>query len=154
MGVEIERKFLVTDQTFLDPLPGERLVQGYLSHQPRATVRVRIHGEQAWLTLKGENNGARRREFEYPVPVDDARTLLAEMCGAGVIDKTRYRVPCDGLVWEVDVFHGDNQGLVVAELELEHEDQPFQRPAWLGDEVTDDARYYNSALSQMPYVRW
>jgi CYTH domain-containing protein len=154
MGVEIERKFLVRDRGILTGLQGQRLVQGYLSHTPRATVRLRLQGERAWLTLKGENRGAWRREFEYPLPIDDARIMLDEMCPGGVIDKTRYRVPDQHRVWEVDVFHGDNQGLIVAELELTREDESFPRPAWLGEEVTADPRYYNSALSQTPYVLW
>lgn len=154
MGFEIERKFRVSRRDFLDGLTGERLVQGYLSHEVRATVRVRIQGDRAWLTVKGENRGAVRREFEYPMPVDDARVMLDELCPAGVIDKTRYRLPLGDHVWEVDVFHGDNRGLVVAEIELETENEAFQRPDWLGDEVTADPRYYNSALSRTPYAFW
>ena len=154
MAVEIERKFLVKGTDFLDGLDGERLVQGYLSHARQATVRVRVRDDQAWLTIKGETHGARRSEFEYPIPADDAHAMLEEMCPEGVIDKTRYRLPLDGHVWEVDVFHGDNDGLVVAEIELEHEEQPFSRPAWLGEEVTADPRYFNSALSRLPYGRW
>lgn len=154
MGVEIERKFRVTRDDFLDGLSGERLIQGYLSHEIRGTVRVRLQGDRAWLTIKGETRGATRREFEYPIPVDDARVLLDEMCPAGVIDKTRYRLPLDGHTWEVDVFHGDNRGLVIAEIELNHEHEDFTRPDWLGEEVTDDPRYYNSALSRTPYALW
>ena len=154
MAVEIERKFRVTRTDFLDGVDGERLIQGYLRHARQATVRVRVPDDQAWLTIKGETRGARRSEFEYPIPADDARAMLEEMCPEGVIDKTRYRLPLDGHVWEVDVFHGDNHGLVVAEIELDHEDQPFTRPPWLGEEVTGDPRYYNSALSRTPYGRW
>lgn len=154
MGIEIERKFLVKERAFLSELSGERLVQGYLSHQIGATVRIRIQGEHAWLTIKGKNRGAVRSEFEYPVPLEDARAMLAELCEAGVIDKTRYRIPHGDHLWEVDVFHGDNHGLVVAEIELADEAQSFHRPAWLGEEVTSDPRYYNSALSRTPYVHW
>lgn len=154
MGIEIERKFRVRDCGFLDGLSGERLVQGYLAHEARATVRVRLQGEQAWLTVKGRNHGARRREFEYPVPAGDARVMLDELCPEGIIDKTRYRIPAGRHVWEVDVFHGDNRGLIVAEIELEDEQETFPHPPWLGDEVTDDPRYYNSALSRRPYVLW
>ncbi len=154
MGIEIERKFTVRQRAFLDGLSGERLMQGYLSHAVHATVRVRIQGEAAWLTIKGQNQGARRLEFEYPVPLDDAGQMLRQLCPAGVIDKTRYRLPAGRHVWEVDVFHGDNEGLIVAEIELTDDDEPFERPDWLGDEVTDDPRYYNSALSQTPYCRW
>ena len=154
MGIEIERKFTVRQRAFLDGLSGERLMQGYLSHAVHATVRVRLQGEAAWLTIKGQNQGARRLEFEYPVPLDDAEQMLRQLCPAGVIDKTRYRLPAGRHVWEVDVFHGDNAGLIVAEIELADDDEPFERPDWLGDEVTDDPRYYNSALSQTPYCRW
>lgn len=154
MGLEIERKFRVKRRDFLDGCTGERLIQGYLSHEVHATVRVRIHGDRAWLTIKGENRGAVRREFEYAVPVRDARTMLEELCPAGIIDKTRYRLPVGDHVWEVDVFHGDNHGLWVAEIELDAEDEPFHKPDWLGDEVTHDPRYYNSALSRTPYVLW
>jgi len=154
MAVEIERKFRITGIDFLTSFEGERLTQGYLSHDPRATVRLRLQGAQAWLTVKGETRGATRSEFEYPIPAADARAMLEEMCPSGVIDKTRYRVPVGDHIWEVDVFHGDNDGLVVAEVELEHEDQPFQRPPWLGEDVTDDPRYYNSALSRSPYGQW
>lgn len=154
MGIEIERKFTVRHRAFLDGLSGERLTQGYLSHAVHATVRVRIQGQTAWLTVKGQNQGARRLEFEYSVPVDDARQMLRQLCPAGVIDKTRYRLPIGQHVWEVDVFHGDNQGLIVAEIELTDDNEPFEHPDWLGDEVTDDPRYYNSALSQTPYSHW
>jgi len=154
MGIEIERKFTVRQRAFLDGLSGERLMQGYLSHAVHATVRVRIQGGAAWLTIKGQNQGAHRLEFEYPVPLDDAGQMLRQLCPAGIIDKTRYRLPAGRHVWEVDVFHGDNEGLIVAEIELADDDEPFERPDWLGDEVTDDPRYYNSALSQTPYCRW
>lgn len=154
MAVEIERKFRITDADFLTHRDGERLTQGYLSHDPRATVRLRVQGDNAWLTIKGKTRGASRSEFEYPIPRDDARAMLEEMCPEGVIDKTRHRIPVGEHVWEVDVFHGDNQGLVVAEVELDSEDQPFEHPPWLGEEVTGDPRYYNSALSRTPYAQW
>ncbi|MED5388989.1 MAG: CYTH domain-containing protein [Pseudomonadota bacterium] len=154
MAKEIERKFLVNTPGIVDSLPGERLTQGYLSHDKNATVRIRIAGEQAWLTIKGKTVGATRSEFEYPVPVADAQQMLHELCGAGVIDKTRYRLPQGPLCWEIDVFHGDNAGLVVAEIELPDETTPFDRPDWLGDEVTGDPRYYNSALSTLPFCDW
>lgn len=153
MGTEIERKFLVRHTDMLAAVTGTELSQGYLSHTPEATVRVRIQADQAWLTVKGRNEGARRAEFEYPIPVEDARALLA-LCPAGRIEKTRYRLPLGPHVWEVDVFHGDNDGLVVAEVELDHEEEAIQPPDWLGEEVTDDPRYYNSALSQHPYRHW
>lgn len=154
MAVEIERKFRITDVDFLARRAGERLTQGYLSHDPRATVRLRVQGDNAWLTIKGKTHGASRSEFEYPIPTADAHAMLDEMCPEGVIDKTRYRIKVGEHVWEVDEFHGDNQGLVVAEVELDSEDQPFERPPWLGEEVTGDPRYYNSALSRTPYGQW
>jgi len=154
MAVEIERKFRTNGVDFLADQEGERLTQGYLSHDPRATVRLRVQGDRAWLTIKGKTHGASRSEFEYPIPSADAHAMLEEMCPEGVIDKTRYRIQVGEHVWEVDEFHGDNQGLVVAEVELDSEDQPFERPPWLGEEVTDDPRYYNSALSRTPYGQW
>ncbi|MCK0153982.1 CYTH domain-containing protein [Alcanivorax sp. S6407] len=154
MALEIERKFLVRDTGIIDTLAGERLTQGYLSHDKNATVRVRIAGDSAWLTIKGKTEGATRSEFEYPIPVDEARSMLDELCGQGVIDKTRYRQPQGELCWEIDVFHGDNEGLVVAEIELPSEDTPFDKPEWLGEEVTGEVRYYNSALSSTPYKHW
>lgn len=154
MALEIERKFLVRDTGIIDTLPGERLTQGYLSHDKNATVRVRIAGDNAWLTIKGKTEGATRSEFEYAIPVGEARTMLDELCGQGVIDKTRYRLPQGELCWEIDVFHGDNGGLTVAEIELPSEDTDFDKPAWLGDEVTGEVRYYNSALSTLPYKDW
>lgn len=154
MAVEIERKFRTNGVDFLADQEGERLTQGYLSHDPRATVRLRVQGDRAWLTIKGKTHGASRSEFEYPIPTADAHAMLEEMCPQGVIDKTRYRIQVGEHVWEVDEFHGDNQGLVVAEVELDSEDQPFERPPWLGEEVTDDPRYYNSALSRTPYGQW
>lgn len=154
MAQEIERKFLINDPRIVDSLPGERLTQGYLSHDKNATVRVRIAGTRGWLTIKGKTVGATRSEFEYPVPEQDARQMLDELCGAGVIDKTRYRLPQGALCWEIDVFHGDNDGLIVAEIELPSEDTPFDKPDWLGEEVTGDPRYYNSALSSTPFNQW
>jgi adenylate cyclase len=154
MAQEIERKFLIRDPGIVDSLAGERLTQGYLSHDKNATVRVRIAGTTGWLTIKGKTVGATRSEFEYPVPQEDARQMLDELCGAGVIDKTRYRLPQGELCWEIDVFHGDNDGLIVAEIELPSEDTAFDKPEWLGEEVTGDPRYYNSALSTNPYTQW
>ncbi|MDH5857306.1 CYTH domain-containing protein [Lampropedia aestuarii] len=152
MALEIERKFLVTGEGWRSA-PSERLSQGYLCHEPERTVRVRIAGEQAFLTIKGITQGATRQEFEYPIPVADAQSLLA-LCGAGVIDKYRHRFVHAGKTWEVDAFLGDNQGLVVAEIELASEDEVFDKPDWLGEEVTHDARYYNANLSTLPFVHW
>ncbi|TXH88722.1 MAG: CYTH domain-containing protein [Rhodoferax sp.] len=153
MAVEIERKFLVQGDAWRQGVTGVRYVQGYLNRDKARTVRVRIAGTQGFLTIKGESVGATRAEFEYPIPVEDAQALLA-LCEGPCIDKTRYRIPVDGMAWEVDVFAGDNAGLVVAEIELPSEDAPFSRPSWLGAEVTHDARYFNSNLSRQPYAGW
>ena len=156
MGVEIERKFRVRAGWRPDGA-GEEIAQGYLSSVPERTVRVRLRGGRGYLTVKGKNGGAdaaRRAEFEYEIPAADARALLA-LAGPGVIEKERCLVPvADGHTWEVDVFHGENEGLVVAEIELGAEDEPFARPDWLADEVTGDARYYNSSLARTPYRLW
>ncbi len=155
MGVEIERKFLVVGEGWRDQVEDEtRLVQGYLTEDARTTVRVRIHGETARLTLKGASRGISRLEFEYPIPVEDAETLLRELAVSPLVEKTRYRVPHAGHVWELDVFAGANAGLVLAELELTTVDEAFERPDWLGAEVSDDPRYFNVNLARHPYRDW
>lgn len=154
MATEIERKFLVNDTAFLEGASGVRMCQGYLSTRPQATVRVRIQQERAWLTLKGKSEGATRSEFEYPIPPADARAMLDEMCTGGRIEKTRYYLDVPPHTWEVDVFEGENAGLVVAEIELREENEEFIRPDWLGEEVTGDPRYYNSQLLQHPWRHW
>ena len=155
MAVEIERKFLVVGEGWRDQVEDEtRLVQGYLNRDARTTVRVRIHGETAWLTLKGKTQGISRLEFEYPIPVEDAETLLRELAVSPLIEKTRYRVRHGGRLWELDVFAGANAGLVLAELELETVDEHFERPDWLGAEVSDDPRYFNVNLARHPYRDW
>ena len=152
MGIEIERKFLVVGEGWRQGA-GTRYSQGYLNRDAQRTVRVRIAGERAFLTVKGISKGATRSEFEYEIPIGDARQLLA-LADGPVIEKTRRVVEHEGSRWEVDEFFGDNAGLVVAELELESEDQPFARPDWLGPEVTGDSRYYNSSLAAHPYKVW
>lgn len=149
MSKEIERKFLVKDQSFMTQAVGQTdMAQGYLSTDADATVRVRIAGGQAWITVKSRNRNAVRDEWEYPVPADDASSMLRSCCGTRIIEKTRYIVPAgNGLKWEVDVFHGRHDGLVLAEIELPAEDTPFDIPAFIGEEVTGDVRYYNSVLS-------
>ncbi|BCU75452.1 CYTH domain-containing protein [Luteolibacter sp. LG18] len=153
MGVEIERKFLVSGFGWADGSPGARMTQGYLSLDPDRTVRVRLAGEEAWLTIKGRSKGLARAEFEYPIPAAEARELLA-LCTGSVIDKTRHRVEHAGHTWEIDVFHGDNDGLVVAEVEMEAEDTQVELPEWVGAEVSDDTRYLNSRLVQCPFKDW
>ncbi|MGK5093002.1 CYTH domain-containing protein [Deltaproteobacteria bacterium TL4] len=155
MGIEIERKFLIKKD--LDWKPdhgGIRYIQGYLPSANLTTVRIRIAGEKAFLTIKSKTEGASRMEFEYEIPVNDAKTMLAKLCTGPLIDKTRYVLKIDDLTWEVDVFYGDNEGLILAEVELNSEDQHFKRPSWIDKEVTTDVRYYNVNLSQNPYKNW
>jgi len=152
MPLEIERKFLVLGDAWRSA-PHRYLCQGYLNRDKARTVRVRIAGEQAWLTVKGPSSGAVRSEFEYAVPLEDARQMLA-LCGPPLIEKNRYLVHHEGHTWEVDEFLGANAGLVVAEIELESETQAFARPAWIGEEVTQHARYFNSNLATHPYSDW
>jgi len=153
MGTEIERKFLVRDQSVLDGAVGIAYRQGYLSIDPERTVRVRRAGDHADVTVKGLSRGATRAEFAYEVPLEDASALLA-LCHRPIIEKTRYRIDHGGLTWEVDVFEGDNDGLVVAEVELPSAETAVALPAWAGDEVTADARYYNANLVRHPFRDW
>jgi len=152
MGIEIERKYLVIGEDWKQA-PGQRYSQGYLNRDPARTVRVRVVGSQAWLTIKGRNQGATRAEFEYEIPVADGQQLLS-LCEGPLIDKIRRLVPHAGMSWEVDEFLGENAGLVVAEIELSTSDQAFEAPPWLGAEVTEDPRYFNSQLAQHPFSRW
>ena len=152
MGVEIERKFKVADD-FRPTGVGIPMAQGYLSRDPKRTVRVRIAGSRGFLTIKGENRGAVRAEYEYAIPLAEARELLA-LCDAPLVEKTRYVENVGGHNWEVDVFHGANEGLVIAEIELSSETETFPMPMWAGAEVTGDCRYYNAALSAHPYSKW
>lgn len=152
MGSEIERKFLV-DPAWRPPGEGVRFTQGYLSSAPERVVRVRLEGETAKLTIKGKTRGVTRDEFEYEIPASDAPALLA-LCEQPVIEKHRHRIDFDGKTWEVDVFHGDNDGLVVAELELASETEPFAVPPWAIEEVSHDPRYYNANLQKHPYRTW
>ncbi|MGE5622322.1 MAG: CYTH domain-containing protein [Bacillota bacterium] len=154
MGVEIERKFLVAGEGWKTQGQGVLLRQGYLSSSPERIVRVRIEGAAALLTIKGRTVGAARGEWEYPIPLEDAQVFLDSLCERPLIEKYRYRIPYQGLTWEVDEFLGENAGLVVAEVELASEDQPFAKPDWVGDEVTQDARYFNANLLRHPYSKW
>jgi len=153
MANEIERKFRV-DPSWKPADAGTRYEQGYLSSQPERVVRVRVDGTHAKLTIKGTTTGVTRAEFEYEIPLDDATAMLRDLCEKPLITKRRYIVMHDGKKWEVDVFGGDNAGLVVAELELSSEAEAFTRPPWLGEEVSDDPRYYNSNLVKTPYKTW
>lgn len=152
MATERERKFLVVSDGWKAGAVGTRYRQGYLSFQP--AVRVRIAGDQGYLTIKGPLQGMSRPEFEYPIPLEDALLLLETLCHKPLIEKTRYRVPYGGHTWEVDVFEGENRGLVVAELELPSEQPPARWPDWVGEEVSDDPRYANASLVQHPYSEW
>ncbi|MCV2352142.1 CYTH domain-containing protein [Paucibacter sp. Y2R2-4] len=152
MAVEIERKFLVQGEAWKQG-SGQYLNQGYLSRDPARTVRVRIAGESAWLTIKGASVGATRAEFEYAIPLSDAQALL-KLADGPCVEKVRRVVPHAGMNWEVDEFLGANAGLVVAEIELSEESQAFESPSWLGQEVTDDARYFNSQLAARPFSTW
>jgi adenylate cyclase len=153
MGLEIERKFLVRNDSWRT-VEGTPFRQGYLNSNLHRVVRVRTMGEQAVLTVKGLNTGAVRREFEYAIPLADANAMLDDLCERPLIEKTRYKVEFAGHTWEIDEFAGDNAGLVVAELELQSVDEDFEKPDWLGEEVTDDPRYFNSNLVLRPYTTW
>jgi len=154
--IEIERKFLVTSEAFKkEAFTQNRIAQGYLSSVPDRTVRVRLKGDKGFLTIKGVSNesGLSRFEWEKEIPVDEAKELLT-LCEKGVIDKTRFEVKMGIHVFEIDEFYGENEGLIMAEIELESETEPFEKPNWLGEEVTKDNRYYNSYLSKNPYRYW
>lgn len=152
MAMEIERRFLVRGRPW-EGTPGRALVQGYLADRDGVAVRVRIDGAAGWLTVKGPSQGARRVEVEVELPLHEAEQLLA-LCGERVVHKVRHEVVHAGHLWEVDVFEGRNAGLVVAEVELDDEAEAFDRPTWLGEEVTDDHRYANLALAQVPWSAW
>ncbi|MEE8173199.1 MAG: CYTH domain-containing protein [Alphaproteobacteria bacterium] len=154
MAQEIERKFLVAGDAWRALAEGVVYRQGYLSTDVERTLRVRVAGPKGTLTVKGITVGATRTEFEYEIPLTDAEAMLDALCIRPLIEKTRHRIEFDGLVWEVDVFAGDNHGLVVAEVELAREDQAFRLPDWIGEEVTDDPRYYNANLVAHPYKDW
>ena len=147
MPKEIERKFFVSDLSVIAKREGSMIVQGYLSDGPMM-VRVRIIEAEAFLTLKGKKSGIACDEYEYPIPLCHAEELLAHHCGQRIVLKTRYRVPHENLIWEVDVFAGKHQGLVIAEIELESSEQVFSLPEWIGREISDDRRYSNSAMSR------
>lgn len=154
MAIEIERKFLVCGDSWRQGATGTTYRQGYLSLAPERTVRVRIAGDRGILTIKGKTVGMARSEFEYPIPLAEAAQLLDELCLRPLIEKTRYKVPYGGKTWEIDVFSGDNRGLILAEVELDSCDEPVELPPWAGQEVTADPRYYNASLSQSPYRNW
>ena len=154
MPQEIERKFLVRGNGWRDHGAGVPYRQGYLSTVAERTVRVRLIRDKGWLTIKGITVGATRAEYEYEIPADEAGEMLDVLCERPLIEKTRYRIEHQGLIWEVDEFDGDNAGLIIAEVELEEENQTVVLPDWIGEEVTDDPRYYNANLIANPYTTW
>jgi CYTH domain-containing protein len=153
MNLETERKFLVTSDAYRTGAIGIEIAQGYLCTDPGRTVRARLYGDKGFLTIKGRGD-ITRAEFEYAIPADDARHLLEHLCHQPVLTKHRYRIPHAGWIWEVDEFHGANEGLVVAEIELPDPNTRFERPPWVGREVTGDIRYFNSRLSVDPFSTW
>ena len=154
MAEEIEKKFLLADNGWQGLAEGKAYCQGYLNSEKGRTVRVRIIGEQGFLTIKGPNDNGARLEFEYQIPVADAQEMLSRLCLKPLIEKTRYCIPFAGFIWEVDVFKGENEGLLLAEIELAYVDQEFLKPPWIGREVTGDSRYYNANLVRNPFCRW
>jgi adenylate cyclase len=154
MATEIERKFLVKGDQWRALASATLFRQGYLSIDKERTVRIRVAGERGYLTIKGRSSGISRAEFEYEIPLADAEQMLDTLCIKPLIEKRRHRIVYGRHVWEVDEFLGDNQGLIVAEIELGHETENFERPEWIGVEVSNDARYFNSNLSRHPYSTW
>ncbi len=154
MGTEIERKFLLTGDAWRKLAQGVHYRQGYLNSIKERTVRVRTINEKGFLTIKGITVGATRLEFEYEIPKDECNIMLDDLAEKPIIEKSRYKVDFEGFIWEIDEFFGENQGLIVAEVELESEDQKFEKPEWIGEEVTGDPRYFNSNLINHPYTKW
>ncbi len=154
MGKEIERKFLVSGDAWRELAEGTRYRQGYLSTVKERTVRVRTINAKGYLTVKGVSKGITRVEFEYEIPLADANALLDDLCERPLIEKTRYKIPLGDFTWEVDDFDGENKGLILAEVELQDENQSVEIPPWIGAEVSDDPRYFNANLIRNPYCKW
>jgi len=153
MGTEIERKYLVAGTEWKKLAPGKRYCQGYIATVGKPTVRVRVVGEQGYLTIKGASVGSVRSEFEYPIPVEDAEEMLNTLCDRPLIEKIRYKISSQNFIWEVDEFLGENQGLIIAEVELETEHQIVPLPNWIDKQVSDP-KYFNSNLVKHPYSQW
>ena len=153
MGVEIERKFLINREKLDNHYEGERIAQGYFDPDAVPTTRVRIRGDKGYLTVKGRNEGISRPEFEYEIPLGDAEYMIEKFCSKTLV-KDRFLIQHGEHTWEVDVFRGENEGLFIAELELQTENETFIKPDWLGEEVSNDTRYYNSNLINLPYSKW
>ena len=155
MGTEIEKKYLIVNDNWKENADdGIYMVQGYMGSNERSSIRIRINGDTANLNIKSKTIGIQRSEFEYPLPVDEAKEILETLCDRPYIEKTRFHVMHEGHEWEIDVFEGDNKGLIVAELELAATDEDFVLPNWAGDDVSDDPRYYNICLVTQPYKDW
>ncbi|HAG80020.1 MAG TPA: adenylate cyclase [Cyanobacteria bacterium UBA12227] len=154
MATEIERKFLVKNDRWRELATGTVYRQGYISTQKGITVRVRLVGNEGYLTIKSLTQGVSRVEYEYAIPAEDAQEMLDKLCDRPLIEKTRYKIELGSLVWEVDEFAGENQGLIIAEVELTDENQIIDLPDWVGEEVSDDPRYYNANLVQHPFSQW
>ncbi|KAA3618182.1 MAG: CYTH domain-containing protein [Calditrichaeota bacterium] len=154
MGIEIERKYLLKNNTWRANAIGTVYRQGYLSTNQKRIVRVRVVGNKGLLTIKGETDGVTRSEFEYEIPLEDANSLLENLCKKPLIEKVRYHVEYAGLTWEIDEFQGENAGLIIAEVELQEENQTIIFPDWIGEEVSADPRYYNSNLVINPFTKW
>lgn len=154
MGVEIERKFLLRSEEYKKLGEGKKFIQGYLSSNKERVVRVRVKNDKGYLTIKGPNSGSSRMEFEYEIPCEEAQYMLRNLCEKSIIEKIRYNVEYEGHIWEVDCFLGENEGLEIAEIELSSEEETFSIPEWIGEEVTEDKRYYNSYIAKNPYKLW
>ncbi len=155
MGIEIEKKFLLRNDNWRsNVVKSIAFRQGYLAGSEKSSVRIRIEGQKANINIKGATLGVTRREYEYSIPLDDADELLSSLCDGPLIEKIRNYVMVDDKQWEIDEFRGDNEGLIVAEIELQNENEAFNKPDWLGAEVSDDKRYYNSVLVNHPYKNW
>lgn len=154
MGKEIERKFLIAGDEWRKLAKGTSYRQGYLSTVKERTVRVRTIDDKGYLTIKGITIGASRAEYEYEIPAGEANEMLTNLCEKPLVEKNRYKIKQGGLTWEIDEFLGDNLGLIVAEIELEDEAQEFDKPSWIGQEVTGDPKYFNSNLTKTPYTKW
>ncbi|MEJ2609141.1 MAG: CYTH domain-containing protein [Candidatus Thiodiazotropha sp.] len=155
MALEIERKYLVINDKWKDSIIREAVIkQGYLATTSKASIRVRLDGNQANINIKSKTVGISRLEYEYPIPVEEAQELLESLVTGAVIDKVRYKIQCGAHIWDLDLFHGANQGLVIAEVELSHEEECFEMPEWAGEEVSSDTRYYNASLVSHPFCDW
>ncbi len=154
MGLEIEKKFLLKNDDWRKLAQGKEYRQGYLSSVKERTVRVRTIEDKGYLTIKGVSKGAARAEYEYVIPVDEARAMLEALCEKPLIEKKRFKIPYQGLIWEVDEFWGENKGLIIAEAELASETQAFEKPEWIGEEVTHDSKYFNANLIHHPFSKW